>query len=442
MALRPREWPPRSSDPGKGVKPSLQTRRAPLPTRNSTHYDFCLRETVRRYDDRVSVSSAAALKANEMSALLRSCIQSTVSRDVVFGSHLRSLGRKLRCLTPATSHWRTPAIREGGDGFVLSSPSDFSSSTAQPLSILLCGEGDFSFARALTLGAGKDLDDRVTVTATSFEPAGDIENQWGGSDNIRELSGTPGVELLHGIDATMLDTTFEGRSWDRICFMFPHIPGKGRISLNRELLAGFFRAAEPVLSPGGTVEVALVAGQGGTAADGDARREYGNTWRAATQAAEGGLVLVNKAPFDATAWNDRGYVSRGHWRSRPDSQERSFTVRDGVVHMFRREGELQEKTCQSHALTYTRDVSMWITGVEMFSEETLLDVVHETAGEGVDVEVSTLEVHKHEDGRLSRTIRIKYSSAVLAYTRARANVSQFALRDALEAGRVCGAALR
>ena len=377
-----------------------------------------------------------------MSALLRSCIQSTVSRDVVFGSHLRSLGRKLRCLTPATSHWRTPAIREGGDGFVLSSPSDFSSSTAQPLSILLCGEGDFSFARALTLGAGKDLDDRVTVTATSFEPAGDIENQWGGSDNIRELSGTPGVELLHGVGAPMRGPAGEGRSGGGIWFRFAQMPGQGRVSRDRARGAGFFRAAEPVLSPGGTVEVALVAGQGGTAADGDARREYGNTWRAATQAAEGGLVLVNTAPFDATAWNDRGYVSRGHWRSRPDSQERSFTVRDGVVHMFRREGELQEKTCQSHALTYTRDVSMWITGVEMFSEETLLDVVHETAGEGVDVEVSTLEVHKHEDGRLSRTIRIKYSSAVLAYTRARANVSQFALRDALEAGRVCGAALR
>ena len=377
-----------------------------------------------------------------MSAVMRSLI---TSQDVILGSHLRSLGRKVRCFGhhPSTTPWKTSALREE---FVLSSPSELSSAPVQPQSILLCGEGDFSFARALTMSAGKELDDGIRVTATSFEPVEDIAKQWGGSENIRDLHDTPGVELLHGIDATMLDTTFKGRTWDRICFMFPHIAGKGRISLNRELLAGFFRAAETVLAPGGAVEVALVAGQGGTAADGDVRRDYGNTWQPATQAAEGGLVLVNTAPFDASAWSERGYVSRGHWRSRtlgrPESQERSFTVRDGVVHMFRREGELGEVTFPSHALTYTRDISMWITRPETFSEETLLDVVHETAGKGVEAEVSTLEVHEHDDGRVSRTIRIIYSSSILAYSRTRANVSQFALRDALEAGRVSGVELR
>ena len=380
-----------------------------------------------------------------MSAVMRSCLQLVASRDVVIGSHLRSVGRKLRGFGPSTTPWtKTSALRD--DGFVLSSPSELSSATVKPQSILLCGEGDFSFARALTMSAAKELDDGLRVTATSFEPAEDTTKKWGGSENICFLSNTPGVDLLHGIDATMLDTTFEGQTWDRVCFMFPHIAGKGRISLNRELLAGFFRAAEAVLSPGGAVEVALVAGQGGTAADGVVRRDYGDTWQAATQAAEGGFVLVNTSPFDASAWSARGYVSRGHWRSRtlgaPESQERSFTVRDGVVHMFRREGELGEATCPSHALTHTRDVSMWITRPETFREETLLDVVRETAGKGVEAEVTTLEVHQHDDGRVSRTIRIIYSSSVLAYSRARANVSQFALRDALETGRVSGVELR
>ena len=34
----------------------------------------------------------------------------------------------------------------------------------------------------------------------------------------------------------------------------------------------------------------------------------------------------------------------------------------------------------------------------------------------------------HEDGRVSRTIRVAYSSRVLAYSKQRANASQFALR--------------
>ena len=225
-----------------------------------------------------------------------------------------------------------------------------SSSTAQPLSILLCGEGDFSFARALTVGAGKELDDRVTVTATSFEPAEDIENQWGGSDNIRELNGTPSVELLHGVDATMLDTTFKGRSWDRICFMFPHIAGKGRISLNRELLE-LFRAAEPVLSPGGVVEVALVAGQGGTAADGDARRDYGRL-QVATQAVEV-TVLVNTAPFD-----DR-HGTTGLCQPRPLALETGVAgaklrCRDGVVTCFDGRRTQRKDVSISCAYVYTR----------------------------------------------------------------------------------------
>ena len=35
--------------------------------------------------------------------------------------------------------------------------------------------------------------------------------------------------------------------------------------------------------------------------DGDAQRDYGNTWQAATQAAEGGFMLVDTALFDAAA---------------------------------------------------------------------------------------------------------------------------------------------
>lgn len=186
------------------------------------------------------------------------------------------------------------------------------------------------------------------------------------------------------------------------------------------------------------MEVTLVAGQGGTAADGEAQREYGNTWQAVTQAAEGGLVLCETASFDAASWESLGYRSRGHWRGL--TQERSFTVRDGVVHLFRREGELGGATCPA-PVRYERDISFWLDDPSTFSDDTLLRVVRDTAGVGVDTEVLLLEEWRR-DGNVSRTYRVTYSSAVLAFSRLSANAARFRFRDAIEAGFVKEASLR
>ena len=186
------------------------------------------------------------------------------------------------------------------------------------------------------------------------------------------------------------------------------------------------------------MEVALVAGQGGTAADGEAQRDYGNTWQAVTQAAEGGMVLCETATFDAASWETLGYRSRGHWRGL--TQERGFSVRDGVVHLFRRESELDGATCPA-PVRYPRDISFWVDDPSTFDIAALLDVVRDTAGAGVDVEVVLLEEWQHDE-KTSRTYRINYSSSVLAFSRQRANVCQFALRDAIEGGFVKGATLR
>lgn len=186
------------------------------------------------------------------------------------------------------------------------------------------------------------------------------------------------------------------------------------------------------------MEVALVAGQGGTAADGEAQRDLGNTWQAVTQAAEGGMVLCETAFFDAAAWESLGYRSRGHWRGL--AQEREFNVRDGIVHLFRREGELGRAICPA-PIRYPRDISFWLDDPSTFSEETLMHVVRDTAGVGVDSEVLLLEDWRRDD-KISRTYRVTYSSVILAFSRQRANACQFALRDAVEGGLVGGASLR
>ena len=144
----------------------------------------------------------------------------------------------------ANAGWRKWAVAgtgtdEGeGDDFLTRSPRHCTSrapSTGKT-SILLCGEGDFSFARALASSMPDPHAQRIT--ATSYEPVEEIMAAWGGADNLQELGKFQEfVEVVHGVDATNLDKMFPDRRWDKICFMFPHIVGKGRISLNRKLLA-------------------------------------------------------------------------------------------------------------------------------------------------------------------------------------------------------------
>ena len=81
--------------------------------------------------------------------------------------------------------------------------------------VLLLGEGDFSFSRALvesaSVGVGR-------VTATSLESAAEIETRWGGAANVDALRRASNVEIVHGVDATALETTLPdpGRRFDKV----------------------------------------------------------------------------------------------------------------------------------------------------------------------------------------------------------------------------------
>ena len=89
-----------------------------------------------------------------------------------------SSGRRLRgqCAR-STAPWRAAVTLE--DGFLTREPS---SATLDSKSILLCGEGDFSFARALV--SLSTAETTLRVTATSYEPVDDINRLWGGAENL------------------------------------------------------------------------------------------------------------------------------------------------------------------------------------------------------------------------------------------------------------------
>lgn len=298
--------------------------------------------------------------------------------------------------------------------------------------VLLVGEGDFSFTLALLRATG----DAMSTTATAYDAREDVARRYRGEANLTALSRDYGdrVRVLHGVDATDL-TTMIGLSekFDRVVFNFPHIAGKAKMDRNRALLGGYLKSARDVLSERGVIEVALAPGQGGTAMDGDERREYGNSWQCYTQGAENGCLLVGATRFDEDGWRALGYESRGHWRSL--GAERGFRTENGVVHAFVPEENLPPGASCEHCVPFTRDVSVWVDEPVEDAASAVRDAFAR-ALEGVDVQISRVDLidswrDEREGGRLSETYRVELVSRTVGLTRDRVNAWNNSARIAL-----------
>ncbi|KAM5246459.1 ferredoxin-fold anticodon-binding domain-containing protein 1 [Ctenodactylus gundi] len=194
-----------------------------------------------------------------------------------------------------------------------------------PRRLLLVGEGNFSFAAALS----KVVDSSARLIATCLQHYADLARDPVAVKNLREL-GERGTEVRFGVDCTQLANAFElhDREFDRIYFNFPHCGRKAGVAKNRELLARFFQSCADVLAEEGEVHVALCRGQGGTPAD-KPQREWHNSWQVVAMAAQGGLILSDVLPFRCEAVP--GYKCTGY-----RSQDKSFHVEGALNHIFTR----------------------------------------------------------------------------------------------------------
>ncbi|XP_064433513.1 ferredoxin-fold anticodon-binding domain-containing protein 1 isoform X2 [Mirounga angustirostris] len=166
-----------------------------------------------------------------------------------------------------------------------------------PRRLLLVGEGNFSFAAALS----ETLDASARVTATCLRRPADLARDPVAGENLQRLR-ERGTEVRFGVDCTRLADAFElhHREFDRIYFNFPHCGRKAGVAKNRELLAKFFQSCKDVLAEEGEVHVALCRGQGGTPAD-KPMREWHNSWQVVAMAALGGFILSDVRPFSCEA---------------------------------------------------------------------------------------------------------------------------------------------
>ncbi|KAF9225326.1 hypothetical protein BS17DRAFT_778443 [Gyrodon lividus] len=125
--------------------------------------------------------------------------------------------------------------------------------------ILLIGEGNFSFARALLVDPPSTLEHLppTNVTATSYDSEEECFSKYPDAKEMVDTIKQRGAEVLFGIDATKLQkySVLKGRRWDRIAWNFPHA-GKGitdqdrNILSNQRLVLDFLRSAPHCLTPG------------------------------------------------------------------------------------------------------------------------------------------------------------------------------------------------
>ncbi|KAL5258166.1 hypothetical protein ACHWQZ_G012954 [Mnemiopsis leidyi] len=167
--------------------------------------------------------------------------------------------------------------------------------------VLVLGDGDFSYSTSLISSSSK-----CSLTSTVFLSKEEILSTYGN-------------------DATNLPPLLCSRQYDSIHFNFPHTGGKGKISENRKLLIGLFNSLQKVVKDSGNVEVALLPGQGGTQADGQALRSKGNNWNIQEAAATSGFILYSVENFGADFYNLTGYRGRS----------KAFFCDSGLRHKFK-----------------------------------------------------------------------------------------------------------
>lgn len=298
-------------------------------------------------------------------------------------------------------------------------------------SILVVGDGNFSYARAfMRKNAARILSGQLNVTATSLDTHEELLRMYPKAGGILDELHDGGVRVIHGINATKLETYEEIKAlkFHRIAFNFPHYAEGGnkrnKIHLHRKLLTDFFQSAVHVLHREGQVWVALCAGQGGTSLDPE-QRSWGDTWQVVHCAASGGLILesVHVCPVDELS--QLGYYSVGY-----RLREKSFWTIDSLSHVFCRDDIGRRAQLP---FEWTRDMSFWV--LDGFTEDKVMAILLKHFQSDV-VSVSMFKIDEYHCVKTQRdavTYRVHMTSDLKALSKDKVNDRAIRALTAIEA---------
>lgn len=211
--------------------------------------------------------------------------------------------------------------------------------------LLLVGEGDFSFAKALVAafaspsfkppGTTSNSLQVPKICATSLDTLAQCGEKYGGKVSKTVLALTnKGHRVLHGVDATKLSSRTDlGEKFERIVFNFPHISGASSqaedAKQNQRLLLKFFKESKAVSKNNGRVIVSLRS------------TPFYDSWDIESLANKAGWVLAKpKQPFPGDIWLTLGYAPV---RTNPAVRE-APSLEGAFNHVFRlaRPGEIPD----------------------------------------------------------------------------------------------------
>lgn len=256
--------------------------------------------------------------------------------------------------------------------------------------ILLVGEGNFSFSKAVVPTWQLENSD-ILVTCYEKEPNENARN------NMNTLSALENVQIRTGFDATAMDVCDIGR-FDLIIFMFPHIGGKMKINRNRDLLKRFAISTEDILNENGQVLVTLCDGQGGTPYD-QCQRKPSDSWQIVKMMSFGHLGLVQLDRFQQIPdYSPFGYRS----------QDKGFNTVNGVIHVFQRHNKGLQFL---HPDTHWHDLSFWLPSDQGKMKD--FQAIIKEVSDDIVTKIELLDSYFVEDEnerRNSQTFRLTFCS--------------------------------